>query len=62
MATLERFSEKERGYHPYQARQNYLRVQYDIELELKQKTDRHSNTHVQLPLYLNKKRCHHKPC
>jgi len=33
MATLERFSEKERDYHAYQARQNYLRVQYDIEEE-----------------------------
>ena len=33
MTTLERFSEKERDYHAYQARQNYLRVQYDLEEE-----------------------------
>ena len=31
MATLERFSEKERDYHLYQARQDYLHQQYDIQ-------------------------------
>jgi predicted transposase/invertase (TIGR01784 family) len=33
MTTLKRFSEKERDYHAYQARQNYLRVQYEIDEE-----------------------------
>ena len=31
MSTLKAFSEKERAYHAYQARQNYLRQQKSIE-------------------------------
>ncbi|MEA1048247.1 Rpn family recombination-promoting nuclease/putative transposase [Lamprobacter modestohalophilus] len=34
MSTLERFSEKDRAYHAYQARQNYLRQQMSIQQEL----------------------------
>ena len=30
MSTLKRFSEKERAYDAYQARQNYLRMQSSI--------------------------------
>ena len=36
MSTLKRFSEKDRDYHAYQARQNYLRQQRTIERELEQ--------------------------
>ena len=36
MTTLSRFSEKERQYFQYQARQDYLRQQRTIELEMKQ--------------------------
>ncbi len=36
MSTLRRFSEKDRDYHAYQARQNYLRQQRTIEKELEQ--------------------------
>ena len=36
MTTLSRFSEKERQYFQYQARQDYLRQQRAIELEMKQ--------------------------
>ncbi|MCB1921177.1 MAG: hypothetical protein KDJ28_14540 [Candidatus Competibacteraceae bacterium] len=31
MSTLKAFSEKERAYHQYQARQNYLRQQRSIQ-------------------------------
>ena len=34
MNTLRQFSEKERNYHLYQARQNYLRQQITIQKEL----------------------------
>jgi predicted transposase/invertase (TIGR01784 family) len=34
MNTLEQFSEKDRAYHAYQARQNYLRQQMSIQQEL----------------------------
>ncbi|MBK5940797.1 Rpn family recombination-promoting nuclease/putative transposase [Halochromatium roseum] len=34
MSTLEAFSEKDRAYHAYQARQNYLRQQMSIQQEL----------------------------
>ncbi len=33
MNTLKLFSEKERDYHAYQARQNYLREQRTIQIE-----------------------------
>jgi hypothetical protein len=33
MTTLRQFSEKERDYHAYQARQNYLRQQRTIQFE-----------------------------
>ena len=33
MKTLKLFSDKERDYHAYQARQNYLREQRTIEIE-----------------------------
>jgi len=33
MNTLKQFSEKERDYHAYQARQNYLREQRTIQIE-----------------------------
>ncbi len=33
MSTLRQFSEKERDYHAYQARQNYLRQQRTIQFE-----------------------------
>ena len=36
MSTLKRFSEKDRNYHAYQARQNYLREQRTIQKELEQ--------------------------
>jgi len=36
MNTLSRFSEKERDYHTYQARQNYLRQQHAIQWELEE--------------------------
>ncbi|CAK0762029.1 hypothetical protein CCP3SC5AM1_3020003 [Gammaproteobacteria bacterium] len=34
MTTLRQFSEKERNYHAYQARQNYLREQKTIQREM----------------------------
>ncbi|CAK0771583.1 hypothetical protein CCP3SC15_4360001 [Gammaproteobacteria bacterium] len=34
MTTLRQFSEKERNYHKYQARQNYLRQQRTMPLAL----------------------------
>ncbi|MGH8556848.1 MAG: PD-(D/E)XK nuclease family transposase, partial [Methylococcales bacterium] len=36
MSTLKQFSEKERDYHAYQARQNYLREQRTIQGELEE--------------------------
>ncbi|MDP2427335.1 MAG: hypothetical protein Q8N29_06085, partial [Methylobacter sp.] len=36
MSTLSIFSEKERRYHQYQSRQEYLREQRTIQLELEQ--------------------------
>jgi predicted transposase/invertase (TIGR01784 family) len=36
MSTLKQFSEKERDYHAYQARQNFLRQQRTIEWELEE--------------------------
>ena len=36
MSTLKQFSEKERDYHAYQARQNYLREQRTIQVEIEQ--------------------------
>ena len=33
MSTLKQFSEKERDYHAYQARQNFLREQRTIQIE-----------------------------
>ena len=36
MTTLRQFSEKERDYHAYQARQNYLRQQQDIQEDLEE--------------------------
>ena len=33
MNTLKLFSEKERDYHAYQARQNYLREQRTLQIE-----------------------------
>jgi len=36
MSTLKRFSEKDRDYHAYQARQNYLREQRTIQWEREQ--------------------------
>jgi predicted transposase/invertase (TIGR01784 family) len=36
MSTLKQFSEKERDYHAYQARQNYLREQRTIQVEMEQ--------------------------
>ena len=36
MSTLKAFSEKERAYHAYQARQNLLRQQRSIERELQE--------------------------
>ena len=36
MSTLKRFSEKDRDYYAYQARQNYLRQQRTIQKELEQ--------------------------
>ncbi len=35
MSTLQAFSEKERAYHQYQARQNYLRQQQSIQNQIK---------------------------
>lgn len=34
MSTLRAFSEKERAYHQYQARQNYLRQQLSIQKQI----------------------------
>ena len=36
MSTLKQFSEKERDYHAYQARQNYLREQLTLQHELEE--------------------------
>jgi len=36
MNTLRQFSEKDRDYHAYQSRQNYLRQQRTIQKELEQ--------------------------
>ncbi len=36
MSTVRKFSEQERNYHKYQARQNFLREQQTIQGELKQ--------------------------
>jgi hypothetical protein len=36
MSTLRAFSEKERAYHTYQARQNYLRIQRSNQRHLKE--------------------------
>lgn len=36
MNTLRQFSEKERNYHAYQARQNYLRQQRTIQWEIEE--------------------------
>jgi heat shock protein HspQ len=36
MKTLKLFSDKERDYHAYQARQNYLREQRTIQVEIEQ--------------------------
>ena len=36
MNTLKLFSEKERDYHAYQARQNYLREQRTLQVEIEQ--------------------------
>ena len=36
MTTLRQFSEKERNYHEYQARQNYLRQQRTIQWEMEE--------------------------
>jgi len=36
MKTLKLFSEKERDYHAYQARQNYLREQRTIQIEMEE--------------------------
>ena len=36
MSILRQFSEKERDYHAYQARQNYLREQNSIQRELEE--------------------------
>ena len=36
MTTLRQFSDKERDYHAYQARQNYLRQQRTIQGELEE--------------------------
>ena len=38
MSTLKAFSEKEREYHAYQARQNYLRQQRSIQRHLEELT------------------------
>ncbi|CAK0743609.1 transposase [Gammaproteobacteria bacterium] len=40
MSTLRQFSEKERNYHAYQARQNYLRQQRTMQLELEEALQR----------------------
>jgi chromosome condensin MukBEF ATPase and DNA-binding subunit MukB len=40
MSTLKAFSEKERAYHAYQARQNFLRQQRSIERELEEALER----------------------
>ncbi|TAN49325.1 MAG: hypothetical protein EPN21_12405 [Methylococcaceae bacterium] len=39
MSTLSQFSEKERNYHAYQARRNYLRQQRTIQLELEEERE-----------------------
>ncbi|MFM8331477.1 MAG: hypothetical protein ACKN9T_07290 [Candidatus Methylumidiphilus sp.] len=44
MTTLKRFSEKDRDYHAYQARQNYLREQRTIQWEREQ--DREKLKHL----------------
>ena len=36
MSTLQKFSDKERDYHAYQARQNYVREQRSIQKELEE--------------------------
>lgn len=40
MSTLKQFSEKERAYHAYQARQNYLRVQASVQADIDEKEEK----------------------
>ena len=40
MSTLQKFSDKERDYHAYQARQNYVREQRSIQKELEEALER----------------------
>jgi hypothetical protein len=44
MSTLKAFSEKERAYHAYQARQNYLRQQRSIQPDTALRLARFFNT------------------
>ena len=47
MSTLRKFSDKERDYHEYQARQNYLRQQKAIQQELESALTRTDEAHME---------------
>jgi len=47
MSTLKKFSDKERDYHEYQARQNYLRQQQAIQQELESAVTRTDQAHME---------------
>ena len=47
MSTLKKFSDKERDYHEYQARQNYLRQQQAIQQELESALTRTDEAHME---------------
>lgn len=47
MSTLRKFSDKERDYHEYQARQNYLRQQQAIQQELESALTRTDEAHME---------------
>jgi predicted transposase/invertase (TIGR01784 family) len=48
MSTLKAFSEKERAYHAYQSRQNYLRQQASIQQELEDRRAENERTEAEI--------------
>jgi hypothetical protein len=48
MSTVQDFSEKERAYHAYQARQNYLRQQKTIQRRIDQLTAETEHAHAEI--------------
>lgn len=50
MTTLRRFSEKERDYHEYQARQNFVPEQRTIQKELEGALEREKAAQLKSPV------------